>query len=300
MSEPERIIDMHQHVCWHGRDDAELVANMDAHGIERAVLLNWDITALEFAESYEGAFNPVHVVPGRGRHSGLPLADVVRAVRRYPERFIPGYCPHPLDPHAVEHLDAAVRMYGVRVCGEWKATVQLDDPRCLNLFRFCGEKHLPVLFHIDVPFVPDAQTGRKKYCRQWYGGTIDNVQRAVAACPETIFIGHGPGFWRYISGDAESAQGGYPRGKVAPGGRIMELLDGYENFYCDLSANSGHNALSRDLDHARQFLLKYHHRLVFGRDGYDGKLHELLQSLDLPAEVTENIYHRNAERLLGL
>ena len=83
MAKPSRIIDVHQHVFWHGRDDAALVANLDAHGIDRAVVLNWDVTPLERAEPYEGAFNATHVCPGR-HHPGLPLADVVRAARRYP------------------------------------------------------------------------------------------------------------------------------------------------------------------------------------------------------------------------
>jgi hypothetical protein len=38
---------------------------------------------------------------------------------------------------------------------------------------------------------------------------------------------------------------------------------------------------------------------MFGRDELTGDLHELLQSLDLPAEATEDIYHRNAERVIG-
>ena len=290
---------MHQHVFWHGRDDAELVANLDEHGIDKAVLLNWDVTALEHACAYEGVFNPVHVTPGQ-KHPGIPFADGVRAARRFPERFLLGYCPHPLDPWAVEHLDAAVRMYGVRLCGEWKATVPFDDPRCLNLFRWCGGQGLPVLFHIDVPYRPDGKTGEPVYQKEWYGGSIDNVERALAACPQTIFLAHGPGFWRYISGDADRAAEGYPSGPVAPGGAIGRLLDTYANFHCDLSAGSGRNALARDVDHARTFIGKYHQRFLFGRDTYDGRLHETLQSLLLPDEAAENIYHRNAEKLLRI
>lgn len=299
MGKPTRIIDFHQHVFWHGRDDAGLAGNLDEHGIEKAVLLSWDVTELELTQAYENVFNPVHARAG-GRVPGLPLSDVVRAVRRYPDRFIAGYCPHPLGPHAIEHLEAAIRMHQVRVCGEWKACVLLDDPRCLNLFRFCGRQHLPVVFHIDVPYRPDAQTGRPTFCKEWYGGTMDNVERAVAACPETVFVGHGPGFWRYISGDAEAAPEGYPSGKVAPGGALIRVLDACPNLCADLSAGSGRNALQRDLEHAREFLLKYHRRLLFGRDDYDGMLHQFLQSLELPQEAAENIYHANAERLLRM
>lgn len=299
MARPRRMVDSHQHVFWHGRDDAALVADLDEHGIEKAVLLNWDVTELEFAAAYEGVFNPVHA-PLHGHHPGLPFADDVRAARRYPDRFILGYCPHPLGANPVDHLDAAMRMYDVRVCGEWKATVQLDDPRCLNLFRFCGEKRLPVVFHIDVPYRPDAETSRPKFCKEWYGGTVENLERAMKACPDTIFIGHGPGFWREISGDADAAPEGYPPGPVVPGGRLIRLLEEYPNLHADLSAGSGLNAIQREPDHGKQFLLRYGERLLFARDCYGGKLHEFLQSLDLPEDVTENVYHRNAEKLLRI
>ncbi len=297
MGKPSRIIDVHQHVSWHGRDDRELLANLDEHGIDRAVLLNWDVTPLEAYQGYEAAFNPVHTTPG-GVSCGLPLADIVAAARRHPERFVVGYCPHPLDPYAVEHLDAAVRMHDVRICGEWKAALLLDDPRCINLFRYCGEQHLPVLVHLDVPYRPTVAGEKPEYCREWYGGTPDNLERALAACPETVFIGHGPGFWRHVSGDEAAAGGGYPDGPVAPGGRVPELLDACEKLHAELSANSALNALKRDPDFGKAFLLKHHEKILFGRDAYSGDLHAYLQSLDLPDDVTENIYHRNAEKLL--
>ncbi len=298
MARPSRIIDAHQHAFWHGRDDAALVADLDEHGIEKAVLLTWDATPLEQgAGAYEEAFNPAHADSSRP-HRGLPLADVVEAVRRHPERFVAGYCPHPLDPCAVRHLAAAIRMYDVRICGEWKAAIALDDPRCVNLFRFCGEHELPVLFHLDVPFRPFADGEGPKYSLEWYGGTPANVARTLQACPDTRFIAHGPGFWRHISGDAETAAGGYPAGRVTPGGQVAALLDGFENLCADLSATSALNALQRDPGHGRAFVLKYHDRLLFGRDECSGGLDEFLRGLDLPAEATENIYHRNAERLL--
>ena len=46
----------------------------------------------------------------------------------------------------------------------------------------------------DVPYLPDPQTGRPVYQRSWYGGTIENLERALRSCPETRFIGHAPGF----------------------------------------------------------------------------------------------------------
>ena len=299
MAKPSRIIDAHQHAFWCGKDDAAIVANMDEHGIDKAVLLTWDVTALE-RTGYEDSMNAARAAPGRD-HAGLPLADAVQAARAFPDRFLLGYCPHPLDHRAVARLSSAIEMYDLRACGEWKASVHLDDPRCLELFRFCGEKDLPVVFHIDVPYRPDEQTGETVYCDEWYGGTAENIAAALEACPETIMIGHGPGFWRYISGDADTASGGaYPTGPIVPGGLLRPLLDEHPNLHADLSAQSALKALKRDRACGRKFLNDYHERLLFGRDCYDGELHEFLQSLRLPKKVTENIYHLNAERLMRI
>ena len=62
---------------------------------------------------------------------------------------------------------------------------------------------------------------------------------------------------------------------------------------------SGRGALARDPDHAREVLHRFADRLMFGRDYYGKDLHEFLQSLDLPTDVSERIYFRNAAALVG-
>ncbi len=301
MSSPSRIIDAHQHVFWHGRDDADLVADLDENGIDKALLLTWCIGPREAPIGYEEVFNPIHIV-SPGQNPGLPFSDVVRAARRFPDRFIMGYAPHASEPDAAKWLDAAIRMYDVRAFGEWKCRMLLDDPRCIELFRMAGRHGLPVVFHIDVPYLPDAETGQMTPCGEWYGGTVENLERAMQACPETIFVGHGAGFWREISGDVETKEAAelYPKGPIVVGGRLLRLLDEYPQLYADLSAGSGLNALRRDPDHGKKFLLKYHKKLLFGRDYYGGELQAFLNPLDLSAEATENIYHLNSERLFRI
>lgn len=298
VSKPTKIIDFHQHVFWHKRDDAGLVANLDEHDIAQAVLLNWDLSFIEGDTGSDTGFNPAAGSPNHF-HPGIPLSDLVLAKRTYPDRFILGYAPHPVSPNFLGRLEAAIEMYDVRVCGECKFRLGLDDPRMLEMFTLAGKKGLPAVIHLDIPYVPDGQGGRK-YDPQWYGGTVDNLERALQACPQTIICGHGPGFWREISGDASIAPGGYPSGPVVPGGKVITLLDRYPNLYCDLSAGSGCNALKRDTAFGRDFLLRYHQRILFARDYYDGNLNAFLQSQNLPQDVSENIYHRNAERLLRI
>ena len=290
------IIDSHQHVFWHGRDDRGLVADMDEHGIEKAWLLSWEISPFEDNAAYHGVLNPAHL-RADGTHAGIPLGDLIAARDRHPGRFILGYCPHPLLGDAPALLRAAAAIHGVKVCGEWKFRIPFDDPRCLELFRAAGELGMPVVLHLDVPYLPGSN-GKPIYQKEWYGGTVDNLERALRACPETIFIGHAPGFWREISGGAEKEGEMYPKTPIKPGGRLVKLLESYPNLYADLSAGSALIALERDPSFSKRLLTTFDDRFLFARDYYGGELHAFLSSLELPRGAVEKIYRQNADRLV--
>ncbi|MBS0664149.1 MAG: amidohydrolase family protein [Verrucomicrobia bacterium] len=298
MASPSRLVDSHQHVRWHQRNEHDLVADLDAHGIEYAWLLTWNLGPAEQSPEHANYLNPALTLPD-GSHPGIPLSDLLATRVQYPRRFVVGYCPHPAWPNAPALLEAAHRMHDVRICGEWKFRLHFDDPRCLAVFRMAGKLRLPVVLHLDVPWLPQPQTGERTFQPSWYGGTVERLERALQACPETVFVGHAPGFWRKISGDADRSADPYPASPVAPGGRLYRLFDTYPNLVADLSAGSGRNALARDPAHAVQFLTRYADRLLFGRDYYGQELHAFLQTLPLPADVTEKIYSQNAERLVA-
>ena len=290
------LIDAHQHVFWHDRNDADLIADMDAHGIDQAWLLTWEIPPAEDSPNYHRVLNPVNMRPD-GTHAGITLRDTLEARDNYPDRFVPGYCPHPAVGSAVELFEAAYHIHGVRICGEWKCRMLFDDPRCLELFHKAGELNCPVVLHLDVPYLPDEH-GKPQYCPSWYGGTVVNLQRALAACPETHFLGHGPGFWREISGDADTAPAAYPKGPIVPGGRLHDLLEQHANLYLDLSAGSAQFALQRDPEHAKAFLARNADRVLFARDYYGDDLHQFLQTLDLSQDLQDALYFANARKLL--
>lgn len=290
-------IDSHQHVFWHGRDAAGLVADMDANDIDRAWLLSWEVLPHEDERVYHGVLNPLHMRPD-GTHPGIPLSDLVKTRDAYPDRFILGYFPHPQLPSAPKLFEAAVKIHGVRVCGEWKFRLCFDDPRCLEVYRVAGKLGCPVVLHLDVPYLPDATTGEPRYQSNWYGGTIDNLERALIACPETNFIGHAPGFWREISGDCATDPATYPTGPIVPGGRLHGLFERHANLYADLSAGSALHALKRDPAHTREFLIRFADRLLFGRDYYGSDLLDFLATLELPGDVSEQIFFRNALALV--
>jgi len=281
------LVDAHGHVKWFGYDARRLVANMDEHGIAVMWLLTWEVDRHEVDPFYENVFWP-------GRF-GMPLEDVVEAVAQYPDRFVPFFAPDPRKAHALERLRGAVQNHGVRGCGELKCRVMMDDPGALELFHYCGEAKLPVVFHMDVP-LPRRQLDRDPgywYCCDW-----ENLARALELCPRTVFLGHAPGFWREISGDADAVTEAYPRGAVTPGGRLWAYLDRYPNLCADLSAGSALTALSRDPAKGREFLLRYQDRCLFARDYFDGRLHEFLTSCRLPAAACRKILSGNALRLV--
>lgn len=288
------IIDAHNHPDWHKHDFDAFIANMDANEIDKTWLLSW--------ETPYGDFDPenVSVLPGAvlfGQRSvPIPFERCLEYKRRAPERFVLGYAPDPHRPDALLALRSAVDLYGVRICGEIKFRLLYDDPDCVELFRFCGEAHLPVTLHFDSPEA--TKTGRAlPRSSWWFGGGIDNLEHLLSLCPETAFLGHAPGFWAHISGEKDAHLRAYASGPIVAGGRIEKLLGKYKNLYCDISAGSGRVALSRDLDYTRALICRFPDRFLYARDCFDSAHRELIESLSLPAEVRELVYHGNAERL---
>jgi predicted TIM-barrel fold metal-dependent hydrolase len=76
------------------------------------------------------------------------------------------------------------------------------------------------------------------------------------------------------------------------------MLRKYPNLYCDISAGSGCNALSRDPEFAIKFLTEFQDRVLYARDYFDNIHQEFLNGLGLPKEVLEKIYSGNALKLV--
>lgn len=147
---------------------------------------------------------------------------------------------------------------GAKGVGEISANVYFDDPRLLNLFAHCEAFDMPVLFHIgnlggDYGIVDD------------FG--LKRLEKVLHMFPRLTVIGHSQKFWSAISGDVTPEQwNGYPKGKIAPGGRVVELMENYPNLHCDLSAGSGYNAITRDVEFSYRFLETFQDRIFFGTD----------------------------------
>ena len=101
----------------------------------------------------------------------------------------------------------------------------------------------------------------------------------------------------------------YPPGKVREG-RLPKLMREYGNLYCDLSAGSGHNAMSRDPEYAASFLTEFADRIYLGLDvcatnnQHQYQREEFLNGLVADGAISEETYYKivrgNAAKLLGL
>ena len=126
-----------------------------------------------------------------------------------------------------------------------------------RVYDIAAERQVPVMMHIqDFPHFAGELPYNTGYPQ------FDKVLRAY---PKTNFIGHGDLFWAHIGSDVPTDRG-YPSGPVKPGGRTDAWLSRFPNLYADMSANSGNNALSRDMNFSRDFVIRHRAKLIFGSD----------------------------------
>jgi len=286
------LIDFHVHVARvrpiYGRKrpvPEEMIEMLDAAGIDMAVVMS--TTSPEWRTFYE------------------PPEDVREACARFPDRLIP-LCN--LDPRWIRNrpdtdfrpLLEAYKAAGFKGVGEYMPNLPFDDPHNLNVFRQVEEIGLPLLFHIG------PTRGGCYGCYDDLG--LPRLETVLKECPNLTLIGHSQPFWAEISSDVtEETRGGYPEGPVTPG-RIVELMREYPSLYGDLSAGSGHNAITRDPVFGYQFMEEFQDRLFFGTDICTlGQKLPIVATFQMLAEenlisqkALEKISWRNANRVLGL
>ncbi len=201
--------------------------------------------------------------------------------------------------HILEHY----KNHGAVGIGELTINRRIDDPLIQAVFA-AGEKlRLPITFHMS------PEVG-------YSYGIVDEpglflLERALAAYPEAVFVGHSPTFWIEISGDAPKEKEGrnqWGKGPVVPGGRVVELFTKYPNLYGDLSANSAGQAVMRDPEFGLDFLQRFSDRLMFGTDMLNTEmifplgawLDQMADEGRLSREVYERIVFGNARRVYGV
>lgn len=279
-----QFVDFHTHLGqkWGNRPPLsaqELLEWMDANEVSQAV-----VHPLENPEAWD---HPV------------PTNYVLEETEPYRDRLIPAAS---IDPRVLnlklgegnEFADLLNRYIdaGARIFGEHKPGIPMDDPRNLELYAACAEVGLPILFHLD-----------SRRCTDEVGlPGLENVLRQI---PDGIFVGHAHGFWASISGDVTKDQfQSYPDSEVASGGALDRLMSEYPNLYGDLGAGSGANAIARDREFGREFVIRNADQLVWSSDylapGQNVRQLELYPDLDLPEDVQRKVFHDNSRELIGL
>ena len=184
--------------------------------------------------------------------------------------------------------------------GEVTANLDMDDPLVDNFFYHCEQCDMPVTIHFS----------HKKYDNY---GLVDDVglpklERALKKFPNLKILGHAQAFWCEIDDNVtEQSREDYVKGP-ANGGAILRLMRNYPNLYCDLSAGSGYNAMTRDEEFSFKFIEEFGDRLLFGTDIFkSGQSNRLSKWLDdsyeagrISKENYVNICRGNAIRIFKL
>lgn len=146
--------------------------------------------------------------------------------------------------------------------------VKPDADRCMALYRACGERDLPVLFHCGPV---DIETPPQRYLSQ-----VRHYERAIAECPGTRFVlGH--------SGALQMDE-------------ALGFARRYDNVWLELASQS--------VSHVRRLVeAAPTDRVVFGTDWpfyhQATGLAKVLIATDGDLDARRRVLHDNAAALLG-
>lgn len=242
---------------------------------------------LTFASLTDGGMRRTHTLPnltGEMRDLGLSASVLLpidfpvlshnattwlKASARYPEIVCFGSI-HPYRPGIARRLDAqkAMGARGVKV----HPAVQMHRPdasRAMKLYKLCGERQLPVLFHCGPV---DIETRLGRYLSQ-----VRFYEKALAENPHTTFVlGH--------SGALQMPE-------------ALEFAKRYPNVWLEVSSQSL-TGVKRILDEAPS------DRVLFGTDWpfYHQAigLAKVFLATKSDEKARRRVLHDNAARLFGL
>lgn len=212
--------------------------------------------------------------------------------------------------------------FGLHVRDQDDRLVAVDDPRLDPIWATAGELGLPVLIHVADPvaffdpLTPQNERWEELQAHpDWHFPSppfptflsiVNGLAAVVARHPATTFIGAHVGCY------AENL------------GWVGDVLRRCSNFYIDISARVGE--LGRQPYTARRFFIEFADRILFGSDfgpwldGYRSYYRFLetddeyfnytpvdpppqgrwrIYGLYLPDDVLAQVYHGNAQRILG-
>ncbi len=213
------------------------------------------------------------------------------------------------------------KQFGLEYKNPDGSLIKIDDPRWDPIWQACGDAGIPVIIHTADPaafFQPiDANNERYEELSRhpdwsFYGDQfptrmklLQARNRVIARHPKTQFIG------AHVANHAEDLS------------VVSQWLDAYPNLWIEPASRI--SELGRQPFTAREFLMKYADRILFGTDGpwpekrlgYYWRFLETrdeyfpysekepppqgfwyIYGVDLPDETLKKIYHENARRLI--
>ena len=233
--------------------------------------------------------------------------DICALTKQYPDRFL-WFCN--VDPRCVQNdptfdLRDMLKFFknlGALGMGELTANLRADDPYIDNLFSCCEDCDMPVTIHIA------PQKGGYYGLADELG--LPRLEKELKKHPKLKIFGHSQPFWAEIDGNlTEESRNGYPTGKVTEG-TLARLMRECENLYCDMSARSCYNAMTRDPDYSYKFIEEFGDRMMYAIDyccSENSQTYAMAKWLDESAEkgyISEAHYRgicrENAIRILKL
>jgi predicted TIM-barrel fold metal-dependent hydrolase len=283
-SAAEPIIDIHQHLGYSGRPDAVLLAHQRAIGATTTILLpaGRPVTS---ASTHQGASNGLDA-QALGNNACRTFARAHAREYRFGANEVPDV------DGAVKEIETYLAQ-GAVVIAEQKFGVDCDSPGMQRIYEVAEAHHVPVLMHWQF---------------QMYNFGFERFYKMLEKYPRVNFIGHAQTWWANIDRNQADQTVLYPKGPVVPGGLTDRYLSDYPNMYGDLSAGSGLNALTRDEDFARDFLIRHRDRLLFGSDCNDrdgggsdclgARIIATVRRLSSDHQTERKLLHDNAKALL--
>jgi predicted TIM-barrel fold metal-dependent hydrolase len=245
------VIDYHNHLDSLRPED--VLRCMDSCGIEKIVNITMQVgqAAIEIIDRFHGAGRDRFAIIGWMDWRGIERSDFVQLTFDRLERL-------------VEHGAIGIKFwkdFGLRVRDASGALVRIDDERLAPIFDKAAELKIPVMFHSADPdaFFAPVDRFNERYEElaahpdwSFYGlpvskaSLLEQRNRVFARHPKTIFVA------------AHLAESGENLSYVA------KLLDLHPNLYVDISARV--SELGRQPYTAREFVMKYADRILFGSD----------------------------------
>ena len=307
------VIDSHLHIDLRGFSEQKLLDHLSRNRIDKAWLLSWE-----------------EENPGLDNYSHVSYERILEMCDKFPDKFIPFYAPDPIGKE-IESKLKILKNSNFKGVGELKVSMLWKDEAMENYLKSIKQKVL--IFHMqDSRYYSSSLSVGQKIVRDYknerfsgglkyivgkgleagifakgenklkyfkgYLSDFDGLEMRLTQFPQINFIAHAWMFWSNIDGRYTRYRN-LDKGKIKSKGIIWELLDKYPNLYCDVSAGSGWNALTRDRTVAREFLVKFNEKILFGTDNTDLDFLTLIRSFKLPKSQEENILFRNADKLLS-